>query len=73
MKKQKYNIEQIHIGDELVYKEKYREGGFPNWKVISKLDESLIVIEMSKGDIKEKRIIELSDITELISHSSSEI
>jgi hypothetical protein len=66
MKKHKFTIEDIHIGDEVIYKEKYRENGFPNWKVISKLDQSLIVIEINDGNIHEKRIIELTEITELI-------
>jgi hypothetical protein len=66
MSKPKYTIGQINIGDKIIYKEKYRTNGYPFWKVVAKVDQSLIMIEINEGIFHEKRIIEISEIKELI-------
>jgi hypothetical protein len=70
MRKQKYTIEQINIGDKITYKEKHRENGYPFWKVIAKVDQSLLMIEIDEGSFHEKRIIEIDEVQELIAQSA---
>jgi hypothetical protein len=62
----KYKIGQIRIGDEIIYRYKHKTSGYPNWKVVSKIDKSLLVIEIKKEGIDERRIIDIEDVKELV-------
>ena len=61
-----YTIDQIHIGDEISYEDKYQSNKFPSWKVISKLDKSLLIIEITDKGFSEQRIIDIMEIENFV-------
>jgi hypothetical protein len=60
-----YTIEQINIGDEIYYEDKFRSNRYPNWKVVGKLDQSLLIIEIIKPGSSEQRVIDIMDVEKL--------
>jgi hypothetical protein len=66
MSKPDYDIKQIKVGDEVIYHDRYAEEGSSTWRVISKLDKTLIVIEKIEKGVTEKRMIDASDVERLI-------
>jgi hypothetical protein len=61
-----YTIDQIHIGDEIYYEDKFRSNRYPNWKVVGKLDKSLLVIQIIKDGSSEQRVIDIMDVENLV-------
>jgi hypothetical protein len=62
----RYNIHDINIGDKVDYHDDYLSKKHSIWTVVAKLDESMLVIEINKDDKNERRIVEISDIKEII-------
>jgi len=62
----RYNIHDINIGDKVYYHDDYLSKKHSIWTVVAKLDESMLVIEINKDDKNERRIVEISDIKEII-------
>jgi len=65
MAKSRYNIKEINIGDSITYKYKYSEYKFSTWKVVGKLDKTLLVVEKIENDIIERRLIDITDVETL--------
>ncbi len=66
MKKQEYTINEINIGDLVTWQDKYAKYENSTWRVIKKLDHTILVIEKIENDITEKRMIDVSDVEALI-------
>jgi hypothetical protein len=60
-----YTIDQINIGDEIYYEDRFRSNRDPNWKVVGKLDKSLLIIEIIKPGSTEQRVIDIMDVEKL--------
>ncbi|UAY51004.1 hypothetical protein [Ferruginibacter albus] len=60
----KYRLDQIRIGDEIYYEDKYVSKRHPSWKVVNKLDKSILIIETtdSKNNQTIKRMIDFMDV-----------
>jgi hypothetical protein len=55
----RYTFEQIKIGDNIYYEDKYLSRRNLYWKVVAKLDKSILMIEPAEsGDGNEKRMID---------------
>jgi hypothetical protein len=55
----KHKIQQVNIGDEIQYSHRQLEIPPDNWKVVAKLDKSVLLIERVENGELIKRMIEL--------------
>jgi hypothetical protein len=61
-----YTIEEINIGDEIYYEDKYRSNKYPRWKVIQKLDRSMLLISPNESGTTETRLIDIFEVRKLV-------
>ncbi len=55
----KYSFEQIQIGDNIYYEDKYVSSSNLYWRVVAKLDKSILMIESADAtNKKEKKMID---------------
>jgi hypothetical protein len=62
----KYRIEEINVGDEIYYEDKYRSNRHLHWKVLKKIDESMLLIEGNEAGFNEQRLIDILDVRKLV-------
>jgi hypothetical protein len=62
----KHQADQINVGDEITYKDKYVKPGTSNWKVVGKLDKSILFIERNENGVIDKRMIDVSEIETIV-------
>jgi len=57
----------VSIGDEVTYRDRYAENGFSNGKVISKLDYTILVLEIVENGLVRTKLVDESEIENILS------
>jgi hypothetical protein len=62
----KYTRSQVKIGDEVQFSNRYIEHTHYKWKVVAKLDNTILMVEINEPGISERRMIDIDDVIEVI-------
>lgn len=62
MKRAKYTMNQIHIGDEVLFKDAHPIQHNLLWRVVNKLSNNRIIVEIREMGFAEKFIISVNDV-----------
>ena len=65
MKKSRFTIDQIHIGDEVLFKDGHPIEHNLFWRVVNKLSNNKIIVEIREMGYAEKYIVSVSDVINL--------
>jgi len=65
MKKKHYKIEDIHIGDEILFDDTHKVEHNLFWKVINKISNHELLVEIREMGYAEKYIIAVKDVINL--------
>lgn len=62
MKKSRFTIEEIHIGDEILFKDEHPVQHNLFWRVVNKLANNKLIVEIREMGYAEKYIISVQDV-----------
>lgn len=65
MKKRKFTMEQIHIGDEVLFKDEHPIQHNLFWRVVNKLSNNKLIVEIREMGYAEKYIVSVKDVINL--------
>lgn len=61
----RYKIEDVNIGDEIQYTHHTVNIPPDNWKVVAKLDKTILIIEREEAALNKRRMIEIQDVVKI--------
>ncbi len=65
-----YSFNNIRKGDKVQFSNKYINNTNSFWKVIAKLDNTILMVELISDNNQERRMIDVSDVTKVIPANS---
>jgi hypothetical protein len=65
MKKSKFTMDQIHIGDEILFNDEHPIEHNLFWRVVNKLSNNKLIVEIREMGYAEKYIVSVSDVINL--------